>query len=60
MIILVMLPLKMVEEAKAVLEDLVVLAVQIFQIFLKIFLVTLGEVEEEILEGGTQTIEVQI
>ena len=54
MIILVMPPLKMV----VVEEDLDDLVAQIFQIYLKIFLETLVEVEEEVLEKA-QT-EVQI
>ena len=45
MIILVMQPLKMVVEDKVV--ALEVLVVQIFQIFLKIFLETLVEVEDQ-------------
>ena len=54
MIALVMPLLKMVVEDK---EDLEVLVAQIFQTFLKIFLVTLVVVEEA-LEDGVQTIEV--
>ena len=57
MITLVMPPLKtvVVEED---LEDLADLVAQIFQIYLKIFLETLVEVEEEVLEKAQ--IEVQI
>ena len=59
MIILVTLHLKMVAEAVVVLVDLEVLVVQIFLIYLRTFLVTLVEVDEEVQEE-VQTIEVQI
>ena len=52
-------PLKMVAVAKEVLVDLVVLAGQIFQIFLKIFLEILVVAEED-LEEKLQIIEVLI
>ena len=54
-----MLPLKMVVAEKVVLVVLVDLIVEIFQTYLKIFLVTL-EVVEEALEEETQIIEVLI
>ena len=54
-----MLPLKMVAVDKVGLEVLEVLVVQIFQTYLKIFLVTLA-VEEEVQEEETQIIEAQI
>ena len=60
MIILDMLLLKMVAEVKVVLEGLVVLAEQIFQIFLRIFLEILVVEEEEVLEDAVLIIEVQI
>ena len=54
-----MLPLKMVVVDKVGLEVLEVSVVQIFQTYLRIFLVILG-VEEEVLEEEAQTIEDQI
>ena len=60
MIILVMLPFKMVAGVKVALEVLVVLIVQIFQTFLKIFLETLVVDEEEAPEDVIQIIEGQI
>ena len=54
-----MLPLKMVVVDKAGLVVLEVSVVQIFQTYLKIFLVT-SVVEEEVLEEGVQIIEAQI
>ena len=54
-----MLHLKMVEEAKVVLEGLVVLVEQISQIFLKIFLET-SVVEEEEVQEEAQITEAQI
>ena len=59
MITLVMLHLKMEEVVKEVLVALAVLVELIFQISLKIFLVTLV-VEEEVLEVETQITGVQI
>ncbi len=56
---LVMLPLKMVEVDKVDLEVLEGSVVQIFQTYLKIFLVTLA-VEEEVQEEEAQIIEAQI
>ena len=56
---LVMLPLKMVVVDKVGLEVLEVSVVQIFQTYLKIFLVTLA-VEEEVQEEEAQIIEAQI
>ena len=58
-IILVMLPLKMVAVDKVDLEVLGVLVVQIFQTYLKIFLV-ISVVVEEVLEEEVQIIEAQI
>ena len=60
MIVLDMQPLKMVAEVKVGLEVLAVLVVQIFQIFLKIFLGTSVEVGEEVLEDVIQITEGQI
>ena len=59
MTILVMQLLKMEVVEKVDLEALVVLVGQIFQTFLKIFLVILEEVAEEVLEDEVLTIEVQ-
>ena len=52
--------LKMVVVVKEVLEVLVDLVVQTFQIFLRIFLVILVVEEEEVHEDEAQIIEVQI
>ena len=60
MITLVTQHLKMVGVDKVALEVLEALVEQIFQIFLRTFLVTLGEEEEELQEEDHLTIEVLI